>query len=107
MAVLARSLALPLLVVVGSKLGAINHALLTCEAARARGLELRGYAVSFPAAAAGLAAETNVEILHELLGPPLAVLPWQAGGLDASAAGRAALARLFEDRFDFARLGLG
>ncbi len=40
---LARSLGLPLLLVVGLRLGCINHALLTAEAIRARGLELAGW----------------------------------------------------------------
>ena len=43
MADLARDLDLPLLVVVDSRLGAINHTLLTLEAAAARGLAVRGY----------------------------------------------------------------
>lgn len=76
MAELARDLDLPLLVVVGSKLGAINHALLTCEVIRRRGLRLAGYIVNFPAPAADVAAETNVALLRGILGPPLGVLPW-------------------------------
>lgn len=40
---LARELALPVLLVVGLRLGCINHALLTAEAIRARGLTLAGW----------------------------------------------------------------
>jgi dethiobiotin synthetase len=40
---LARVLQLPVLVVVGIRLGCINHALLTVEAVRARGLTLAGW----------------------------------------------------------------
>lgn len=40
---LARDLGLPVLLVVGLRLGAINHALLTAEAVRARGLRLCGW----------------------------------------------------------------
>jgi dethiobiotin synthetase len=40
---LAQQLALPLVMVVGLRLGCINHALLTAEAIRARGLALAGW----------------------------------------------------------------
>lgn len=40
---LAKSLGLPVLLVVGLRLGCLNHALLTAEAIRARGLHLAGW----------------------------------------------------------------
>jgi len=40
---LAAALGLPVILVVGIRLGCINHALLTAEAVRARGLELAGW----------------------------------------------------------------
>lgn len=40
---LARALALPVVLVVGLRLGCLNHALLTAEAIRARGLALAGW----------------------------------------------------------------
>src|SRR5690606_16252550 len=40
---LATALALPLILVVGMRLGCLNHALLTQEAIRARGLRLAGW----------------------------------------------------------------
>jgi dethiobiotin synthetase len=40
---MARELRLPVLLVVGMRLGCLNHALLTVEAIRARGLELAGW----------------------------------------------------------------
>ena len=43
MADLAQALGLPVLLVVGLRLGALNHALLTAAAIRARGLELGGW----------------------------------------------------------------
>jgi dethiobiotin synthetase len=43
MADIAAELGLPVLLVVGMRLGCINHALLTAEAIRARGLELAGW----------------------------------------------------------------
>ena len=39
----AQALALPVILVVGLRLGCINHALLTAEALRARGLHLAGW----------------------------------------------------------------
>ncbi len=62
MADLASELGLPVLVVVDSKLGAINHALLTLEAAAARGLSVRGYVLNH-ASAADEAAATNASVL--------------------------------------------
>ena len=62
MADLARDLDLPLLVVVDSKLGAINHTLLTLEAAAARKLTVRGYVLNH-VSAADEAAATNASVL--------------------------------------------
>lgn len=104
MADLARTLDLPVLVVVGSKLGAINHAMLTCEVARGRGLALVGYAVNFPTPASDIAAATNVAILRELLGPPLGVFPWQADAALLTGANRDRLAALGREQVDLDRL---
>lgn len=92
---LAARLGTPLIVVVASRLGAINHALLTVRHARALGLQVLGYIVNFLSPAPDLAADTNVEVLHELLGPPLGVVPYQAE-LAVTEATRARLARTFE-----------
>jgi dethiobiotin synthetase len=40
---LAEALAIPIILVVGMKLGCINHSLLTAEAIKARGLTLHGW----------------------------------------------------------------
>ncbi len=69
MADLARDLDLPLLVVVDSKLGAINHTLLTLEAAAARGLAVRGYVLNH-ASAADEAASTNASVLKRCTDTP-------------------------------------
>lgn len=69
MADLARDLALPLLVVVDSKLGAINHTLLTLEAAAARGLSVRGYVLNH-ASGADEAAATNASVLERCTATP-------------------------------------
>lgn len=64
------ALGCPVLLVVGNRLGAVNHALLTLEVARARGLDVAGMVVSepTPAADAGDAAlrADNIAILETL-----------------------------------------
>ena len=76
MADLACDLNLPLLVVVNSKLGAINHTLLTLEAAAARGLTVRGYVLNHPSAA-DEAAATNASVLAHCTDTPcLGTIAW-------------------------------
>lgn len=67
---LAARLALPLVLVVGLRLGCLNHALLTVESIRARGLKLAGWVANHidPAMAA---VEDNVLALKERVGAPL------------------------------------
>ena len=76
MADLARDLALPLLVVVHSKLGAINHTLLTIETAVARGLTVRGYVLNH-VSAPDEAAATNASVLARCADAPcLGTIAW-------------------------------
>ena len=90
---LARDLALPVILVVGMRLGCINHALLTAEAIQARGLQLAGW-VANQADPAMLRFEQNLEALTERLPAPLlGVTLFQAVG---DAAGAAAGLRLPE-----------
>ena len=67
---LARALGLPVILVVGLRLGCLNHALLTAEAIRRRGLDLAGWVANRidPAMALG---EANVDTLRGLLEAPL------------------------------------
>lgn len=67
---LARQLALPVVLVVGMRLGCLNHALLTVEAIRARGLALAGWVANHidPSMAQ---ADANVAALHARLAAPL------------------------------------
>lgn len=67
---LARALALPVILVVGLRLGCLNHALLTAEAVRARGLTLTGW-ICNRIDAGMLAPEENVAYLKTHLGAPL------------------------------------
>lgn len=73
---LARILDLPLLLVIGNKLGAINHALLTTQVARLHGLRLLGGVINQAGRLQDEAARTNPNVLHELLKFPFwAVTP--------------------------------
>lgn len=92
---LARDCRLRLVVVVGNRLGALNHAQLTMRWAERAGLAVTGYVVNTLRAEMDLAAQTNLEALAELLGPPLGVFPW-VGTVARTAADRARLAAVAE-----------
>ncbi len=72
---LARILNLPVLVVSGSKLGVINHTLLTVEFLRSAGLQILACVLNHPYDKDGPAVETNAAALRQLAGVPLSVLP--------------------------------
>lgn len=67
---LARQLGLPVILVVGLRLGCINHALLTAEAIAARGLKLAGWVANMADPAMGH-ADGNVEAIAARLNAPL------------------------------------
>lgn len=74
---LAQALALPVVLVVGLRLGCLNHALLTAEAIRARGLTLVGW-VANRVDPEMEAADENIAYLRARLGAPLlAEVPYQ------------------------------
>lgn len=82
---LARRLRLPVILVVGLRLGCLNHALLTQEAIAARGLNLAGW-VGNQIDPDMLAAQDNVELLRaRLRAPCLGIIPRLASA-DAAAA---------------------
>ena len=73
---LALALNLPVVLVVGLRLGCLNHALLTAEAIAARGLTLAGW-VANRVDLDMLAPDDNIAWLQQRLGAPLlADLPW-------------------------------
>ena len=75
---LAQALGLPVLLVVGLRLGCLNHALLSAEAIRARGLTLVGW-IANPLDPHMPALDDNVAYLRRQLRAPLwAQLPYQA-----------------------------
>jgi dethiobiotin synthetase len=76
MADLAASLGWPVLLVVGMKLGCLNHALLTAAAIEQRGLRLAGW-VANSAWPEMTAREENIATLRERLPAPcLGTVPW-------------------------------
>jgi dethiobiotin synthetase len=79
MADVAAALRLPVILVVGMRLGCLNHALLTAGAIRERGLALAGWAANSPwPAMTGL--QENITALARRLGAPcLARIPYLAG----------------------------
>ncbi|HEX9803386.1 MAG TPA: dethiobiotin synthase [Gammaproteobacteria bacterium] len=67
---LAVVLGLPVILVVGLRLGCINHALLSAESIRAAGLELAGWIAN--SVTPGMAApEQNIQAIDQRLGAPL------------------------------------
>lgn len=67
---LAALLALPVVLVVGMRLGCLNHALLTADAIAARGLQLAGW-VANHIDPGMIAADENVRTLEALITAPL------------------------------------
>ena len=95
MADIAVALDLPVVLVVGLRLGCLNHALLSAGAIRASGLPLAGWigsTLQHPWAA----ASANVQALTDRIGmAPLAVLPWcESAAADHSQLAPAAAALL-------------
>ena len=72
---LAAELALPVVLVVGLRLGCINHALLTAEAVRARGLPLAGWVANTVDAAMPYVADNLAALEAGLLAPLLGHVP--------------------------------
>lgn len=68
---LAGCLGLPVIMVVGMRLGCINHALLTADAVRAAGLRLQGWVANHAAPELMTYAEENIAALEERLDAPL------------------------------------
>ena len=69
---LAKAMGLPVLLVVRNKLGTLNHALLTLESIKARGLTCSGIVINnHPADKEDPAREGNSRLLAELSGVPI------------------------------------
>ncbi len=82
---LARLLELPVLLVVGMRLGCLNHALLTAEAVRRRGLQFAGWVANRLDATTPV-VEQNVQTLCKRLDAPLlGILPFALRTTEAEA----------------------
>ena len=68
---LAVEFGLPVAIVVANRLGALNHALLTVAAVRARGLACAGLILNHPSPEEDIATTTNRGILEEFAGVPI------------------------------------
>ena len=102
---LVQALALPVILIVGMRLGCLNHALLTAEAIQARGIRLAGWVANRiePAMAR---FDANIETLSTRLNAPLlGVTPY--GANPVRAAGTLRLAELREFAADTASSGSG
>lgn len=71
MADFAVDLGLPVIVVVGNRLGALNHTILTVDAIRARGLQVAGLVVNQLSDELDTASITNKGVLEQLTGVPI------------------------------------
>ena len=67
---------LPVVLVVGVRLGCLNHALLTAQAIRARGLKLAGWVANHIDPAMPVARENVAALVERLAAPLLATLPF-------------------------------
>ncbi len=81
----ARVAKLPVIVVAATKLGVINHLLLSLEHASCNGLTLLGYVLNRLTNQTSLAADTNREVLVGLTGVPcLGELPFNEPGAESA-----------------------
>ncbi|MEH6651742.1 MAG: dethiobiotin synthase [Motiliproteus sp.] len=80
MADLARELNLPVILVVGMRLGCLNHALLTAEAIVADGLPLAGWVANRVDPQMSCYEENLETLKNQLRAPLLAELPYLPGG---------------------------
>jgi dethiobiotin synthetase len=100
MADIAAALDLPVVLVVGLRLGCLNHALLTAEAIEARGLTCAGWVGNHVLPRFEHAAENLATLQARLAAPLLDVMPFQAPESSPAAAqptlSRIAVARIKE-----------
>lgn len=80
MADLAKALQLPVILVVGVRLGCINHALLTAEAIARDGLTLTGWIANCLDPTMPALADNLISLEQHLKSPCLAQVPWVADG---------------------------
>lgn len=81
---LARALGLPVILVVGLRLGCLNHALLTAEAIAARGLRLAGWIGNCIDPDMPVRDENIAALNARLVAPCLGIVPWLADSTDST-----------------------
>jgi dethiobiotin synthetase len=79
MADLAISIGCPVVLVVGMRLGCINHAMLTAEAIQNTGLRLAGWVANLIDVDMAVQSENIVALEQRLHAPRIATLPWGGG----------------------------
>lgn len=84
---MAQQVGLPVILVVGLRLGCLSHALLTAEAIAARGLTLAGWVCNVVDADMAYAEENTAALRQRLPAPLLGVVPRLAAPDAATAAG--------------------
>lgn len=94
MADIASWLDLPVVLVVGLRLGCLNHALLTAQAVQAKGLRLAGWIANYLLADFAHAAENIATLEARLPAPLIATVPFQS----QESAGAARLAPIAVER---------
>lgn len=85
-AALCSALALPVILVVGMRLGCINHALLTEESVRSRGLTLAGWVANMVDPHMQVFEENLTTLRQEIRAPFLGFVPFQAQGTEETPA---------------------
>ncbi|MGI6092158.1 MAG: dethiobiotin synthase [Negativicutes bacterium] len=94
---LMNELALPVIIVARPNLGTINHALLTAEYARSRGLTVLGFIINpWDAAEAEILEHSNVDYITRLSGLPILGKFPRSSGISVPEARTAGLAELAE-----------
>ena len=73
---LAQELGLPIILVVGMRLGCLNHALLTVEAIAARGLTLAGWVANVVEAGVASVEENVAALQQRIAAPLLGIVPY-------------------------------
>ncbi|MBK8970295.1 MAG: dethiobiotin synthase [Hahellaceae bacterium] len=93
---LAQALAMPVILVVGMRLGCINHALLTVASIQRQGLRLAGWIANASGPAPMREYDANLETLvARIPAPLLGNLPWGAGPEDPQVRTALTLSPLF------------
>ncbi|MGZ8256719.1 MAG: dethiobiotin synthase [Gallionella sp.] len=91
---LAAQLGVPIILVVGMRLGCLNHALLTVQAIAARGLTLAGWVANCVDETMPMRAENIAALQQRIAAPLLGIIPFQAHPNVQQTAAQLDLARL-------------